>query len=299
MLIGINKAGNSLVSFAADLNNRIDTIPFEVNEVKKVGELIAKGEAALNITIDSADKLAENSAGSFHIAQILCHEMCLNEGITEKVDNKRKIETSIEVVKERVLSVLSRAFLTRSIEFVRGRRFRREGRAPYLHLLYWLRQSEEWTCSIDQILANNPKIRGSLGQVIDKGHLSDFLEENAELRDLFHYDSYTRVLAVEDPKFMYFLRNLLWSKFVRNVGFISVEFRSKYDFALSFAGEVRPIAEKLAAALNDYQLEVFYDKDDEHRILANDVEKYLAPIYRSSAICCRSFEQRILEKDLN
>ena len=56
--------------------------------------------------------------------------------------------------------------------------------------------------------------------------------------------------SVEDPKFMYFLRNLLWSKFVRNVGFISVEFRSKYDFALSFAGEVRPIAEKLAAALN-------------------------------------------------
>ena len=96
MLIGINKAGDSLVSFAADLNNRIDTIPFEVNEVKKVRELIAKGEAALNITIDSADKLAEDSAGSFHIAQILCHEMCLNEGITEKVDNKGKSKPALK-----------------------------------------------------------------------------------------------------------------------------------------------------------------------------------------------------------
>lgn len=30
---------------------------------------------------------------------------------------------------------------------------------------------------------------------------------------------------------MYFMRNLLWSKFVKEVGFISVEFRSKYDVA--------------------------------------------------------------------
>lgn len=31
VLVGINKAGDSLVSFAADLNNRIDTIRFEAN----------------------------------------------------------------------------------------------------------------------------------------------------------------------------------------------------------------------------------------------------------------------------
>jgi hypothetical protein len=54
---------------------------------------------------------------------------------------------------------------------------------------------------------------------------------------------------VEDPKLMYFLRNLLWSKFVREVGFISVEFRSKYDFALSFPGEQRRVAEALAKSL--------------------------------------------------
>ena len=30
-------------------------------------------------------------------------------------------------------------------------------------------------------------------------------------------------------------------------------------------------------------MEVFYDKDEEHRIMANDVEAYLAPIYRTEA----------------
>jgi hypothetical protein len=42
VLIEINKAGDSLVHFAADLNNKIDTIHFEVNEVTKVRELIHK-----------------------------------------------------------------------------------------------------------------------------------------------------------------------------------------------------------------------------------------------------------------
>ena len=40
VLIGINRAGDSLVHFAADLNNRIDTIHFEVNNKAKVRELI-------------------------------------------------------------------------------------------------------------------------------------------------------------------------------------------------------------------------------------------------------------------
>jgi hypothetical protein len=40
-------------------------------------------------------------------------------------------------------------------------------------------------------------------------------------------------------------------------------------------------------------MEVFYDKDEEHRILANDVEDYLAPIYRSEA----RFVIALLSKD--
>src|SRR5215467_1260195 len=65
-----------------------------------------------------------------------------------------------------------------------------------------------------------------------------------------------RVLGVEDPKFMYLLRNLLWSKFVKQVGFLSIEFRSRYDFGLSFAGEDRSIAEKLSSALQEAEMEV-------------------------------------------
>jgi hypothetical protein len=210
VLIGINKAGDTLINSAPDLNNRIDTIHFEVNDLDKVKQLIKKGEEALNVKIEFADHLARDASGSFHMAQILCHELCLRSDISERSDVPIRLETSVESIKARVLDELSRTFKSRAIEFARGRRFRREGRAPYLHLLDFLRESNEWTCSIDQLLASNPSIRGSLGQVVDKGHLRDFLNENHALRDLFHYDSVTRVLAVEDPKVMYFLRNLLW-----------------------------------------------------------------------------------------
>lgn len=213
--------------------------------------------------------------------------------ITECQERPTKLETSIEKIKDRVLNELSRTFRARAVSFARGRRFRREGRAPYLHLLRYLITSNEWTCNVDEVIASNSRIRGSLGQVIDKGHLESFLKEDKNLQDLFHYDSYTRVFAVEDPKLMYFLRNLLWSKFVREVGFISVEFRSKYDFALSFAGEQRAIAKLLSESLQDHELEVFYDKDQQHMILAADVEQYLGPIYNSEA----RFVIALLSKD--
>jgi hypothetical protein len=35
--------------------------------------------------------------------------------------------------------------------------------------------------------------------------------------------------------------------------------------------------------LEDAQIEVFYDKNERHRILAADVEEYLRPIYQSEA----------------
>lgn len=283
VLIGINKAGDSLVHFAPDLNNRIDTIRFEANSLDKIMELIRKGEVALNISIGAADKIAEDAGGSFHLTQILCSELCISSGVSERCEDKKEIDTSLESVKERVLAELARTFSDRAIKFARGKRFRRIGRAPYLLLLRWLAESEHGALSIDQALMAHPQSKGSVSQIIDKDWLQNFLSEEDELQDLIHYDGYTKQLAIEDPKFIYFIKNLLWSRFVKEAGFVTIEFDSKYDFALSFAGEERPFVEKVRDILVDNEIEVFYDLDEQHRILASDVEEYLAPIYRSEA----------------
>ena len=200
IVVGINKAGDSLVRFAADLNNRIDTIRFETNPDELVQELVEKGERSLNIKINAKGDLVTDCHGSFHIAQMLCHEVCLSAGVLEASDQPNALDVSLELVRERVLNELGRAFWEHARKLATGPRLRREGRAPYLHMLRWLAESEDWSLQLDQALAQHPDHRGSVGQVIDKGYLEEYLASNQELQEVIHYDPSTRMLGIEDPK---------------------------------------------------------------------------------------------------
>jgi len=302
VLIGINKAGDQLVRFAHDLGMRIDIFKMEANPPEKIEELILKGEAALNVAIRDKAGVATRAQGSFHVAQVLCHSLCLEAGATETKAETVEIDQSVDVVIERVMSDLSRAFMAPAIEFARGSKIRREGRAPYLHILKWLSTSEDWSLELEEAIRMHPEHKGSIGQVIEKGHLETLLREKDDvLGPYFHYEASTRVLSVEDPKMIFFLRNLVWREFARKVGFSSDRFKGIYDFALSFSGADRTVAERLFEILSEREVVVFYDKNEQHRIVARDIEEYLAPIYRSEAtyvlpLLSREYPKRIWTK---
>lgn len=283
IVIGINRAGESLLKFASDLSSRVDTIKFEANPESKLIELINKGEKALNININTKEEIVENAYGSFYIAQMLCHQTCLTDEILNTLSEYKKIEISFELVKSQVLDELYRKFFEIARKFATGPRLRREGRAPYLHLLYWLADSKEWSIQLDQIMATHPDQKGSISQLVEKGYLENHIKDNEDVANILHYDTQTHILNVEDPKFIFFIRSLLWSKFAKQVGYLNLEFKSKYDFALSFAGENRNLAQNLYDKLVENEMEIFYDKNEQHRILAANVEDYLGPIYRSEA----------------
>ncbi|MDH4471744.1 MAG: hypothetical protein QE487_04005 [Fluviicola sp.] len=283
ILIGINKAGDSLVKMAADLNNRIDTIGFERNPDEKIEHLISQGEEALNISFNIKTEIVELAKGSFHIAQYFCSEICTLGGILESSDVIKSAEISVEVIKQKVLDEFGRIFYNKAKSFATGTRLRREGRAPYLHLLYWLSQSDDWTIQMDDIVRAYPEHKISISQIVDKGHLETVIREDKSIQDVIHYDTNSRILSVEDPKFMFYIRNLLWSKFSKQIGYLGFQFTSKYDFALSFAGENRDLAERINKVLLDNHIAVFYDKNEQSRILAENVEDYLAPIYSTEA----------------
>ena len=107
---------------------------------------------------------------------------------------------------------------------------------------------------------------------------------STEIQAVLHFDENSGVLVIQDPQFIFYIRNLSWPQFAEEVGFISLEFPGRYDFALSFAGSDRDIAEALFEHLQSYEVEVFYDRNEQHRMLAEDVEEYLAPIYSSDAL---------------
>lgn len=286
ILVGINKAGQQLVRFAHDLGLRIDVFRLEANPVEKIEELITRGEEALNVKIVNSEKVAERAQGSFQIAQLLCHKLCVLSHVTETQDQTITLSLPLDVVVEDVMVDLSRQFKEAAVTFARGSKLRREGRAPYLHILRWLAESDEWSLDLSEALTAHPEQKASIGQVLEKGHLIALLEDKDKkliLDPYFHFEPSTKILSVEDPKLIFYLKNIVWRAFTRQVGYTADYFEGAYDFALSFAGSEREYSERLYELLVAREVSVFYDKAEQHRIIAENVEEYLAPIYRSEA----------------
>jgi hypothetical protein len=282
IIVGINRAGDSLIEYAPDLANRVDTVRFEVEPDEKVKQLLTQGEDAFNVAIEARDKIVEGAQGSFYLAQLLAHDLCVEAGVTEAPEERAILTTPYATVRREVMERQERRFGRPIMDFVRGSRFRPGGRANYLHILSWLKDAQSWAISLPEEMARHTTEKASVGQVVDKGYLAA-ATGSEEIAKLFHFDATTKVLSVEDPQLVFYLRNLDWAEFVRRSGFTRVDVEEEYDFALSFAGEDRAFAERLNDHLSDKGATVFYDMAERHRILANDLEQFLGPIYRSKA----------------
>jgi hypothetical protein len=301
IILGINRAGDNLIRFAADLVNRIDIVRFETEPDGKIQELIEKGSQILRINIPVKDEIIADVRGSFYLTQMLCREICVTRQILQAQKEPVTLEVSYKAIQSQVWDRLDLAFGKRCKSFCIGPKIRKQGRAPYLHILKWLADAKSWTLDLRDAMRNNPASRGSVGQVLDKGFLGAWINKDEEIRQVLHFAQEADLLTIDDPLFLFYVRNVPWREFARELGFVSVAFERRYDFALSFAGSNREVAELLFAGLTDHQVEVFYDKNEQHRFLAQDVEEYLRPIYQSEAqfvvvLLGRDYPKRIWTK---
>lgn len=282
VIIGINEAGRSLVEAAPDLANRMEVIRFEVEPNTKIAQLVSAGENAFNVGIEATQHIVDNARGSFYIAQLLCWDACVEAGVLERPDKLVTISTSYAAVQRRVVARQKERFGDAVKAFARGTKFRPGGRAPYMHILKWLAESDSWSVHIPDEMRKHPTEKASVQVVHDRGYLASLCDQHA-IAKLVHFDTNTDVLSVEDPMLVYYLRSISWAEFVREVGFTKVDYDENYDVALSFAGEDRAYADHLRDALEDLGHAVFYDMAEQHRILGEDVEAYLGPIYNSGS----------------
>ncbi|MEW7864480.1 TIR domain-containing protein [Aeromonas diversa] len=284
ILIGISDAGKSLINLADDIVNRVEVISFETNSDHKIDELISLGEEKLNISFNTKEEIIESSNGSFFLAQLLCYHCCIEaEQIQQAIGQRKQIEISFETIKYKVFAQLSKKFHDRTVVFCQGGKLRPEGRAPYLNILYHLSKAPEWTLDLRQLIRQESELKGSISQVVSKGYLVDLYNKSVSIQEVIYYDTDGSKLTIQDPQYIYYLRNIKWHTFAREVGFTTLEFPKTYDFALSFSGDERDIAEQLFESLIDRDVAVFYDKNEQHRIIANDVKEYLGPIYDSES----------------
>jgi len=279
IIIGINKAGKKLIDFGLDLATRIEVIQFEQNSHEKIGELVKKGEDVLNIKLSCRSGVVSNANGSFYVAQALCSLACITAEVFTRCDMVRTVDVDISDVVKAAMRQFDNKFHDVVQRFVRGPRFRRNGRAPYFHLLRWLGESKSLSIDVANEMNRHPIQKPSVGQILTKGYLKDLILR--EFSDLLFISG--GVLIANDPMLVFYLSNLDWGKLRKEVGYADVEDRYEYDVALSFAGEDRKIASALNDQLSKEGLSVFYDQDFQADILAANVKKYLKPIYESVA----------------
>jgi hypothetical protein len=208
IILGINRAGDSLIRFAADLVNRIDIVRFEAEPDEKIAEVIGLGCNALRIDLPVKDEIVADVRGSFYLTQMLCREICVNFGVLEAQEEPRLLGVSYEAIRSNVWDRLALAFKRRCENFCRGAKIKKEGRAPYLHILNWLASGETWTLDLREAIRNNPDLRGSVGQVVDKGFLKSLIDGDDEIRQILHYTEDAELLTIEDPQFLFFIRNI-------------------------------------------------------------------------------------------
>jgi hypothetical protein len=133
IILGINEVGKSLINFAPDLVNRIDIIRFENSPDEKVLELVEKGEAELNILIDTKKEIVREANGGFYIAQMICSEICQRENLLETSPQLRTLSTSFEGIKSAIWKRLSDKFY--GLQVVRFRSPLQTGKACSLSAL--------------------------------------------------------------------------------------------------------------------------------------------------------------------
>lgn len=118
--------------------------------------------------------------------------------------------------------------------------------------------------------------------MLKNGYLATLVGD-PEISKLLHFDPLTKVLSVEDPQVVFYLKNLDVDAFAKRAGFRKINHVTEYDVALSFAGEDRPFARSLNDFLEDADLSVFFDETEAARILGEDLEELFGPIYESEA----------------
>ncbi len=282
VIIGINDAGKSLIDSSPDLSNRLEVIRFTMEQDAKIEELVTAGERAFNVSLSAKQLIVKKAAGSFYIAQMLCLSACVEAELIERPDEHAEVSTSYVAIQRTVVEKQRDRFGDTVRNFARGPRFRQNGRAPYLHVLKWLADSESWSITITDELRNHPNEKASVLPILNRGYLQALVAKPA-ISELLHFDMNTTILSVEDPMLTFYLRAISWSEFVRDVGFTKVDYEENYDIALSFAGEDRVYAHALHDGLQNLGHTVFYDEAEQHRFLGKDIKGYLGPIYESGS----------------
>lgn len=219
-LIGISPIGASLLKGAHDLAGRFSTVYIGRQPDEKIDALIAKGEAIANVAFPDRSMIVNEAAGSFYVAQALCYEACLQQGVrTVQAESRQLDAVHPASIIARLHGQLSQKY-HESLCALASLDTRPPPRGAALSLLWLLHESTNKSVSVSSASYAYPALAEAFEWLME-GHLSRRIHEHQDLRSWFYYRDEAAILSIDDPQLDFFLRHLNWRDFIRQTGHIS------------------------------------------------------------------------------
>lgn len=286
VIIGINKVGSELIFLVHDIAKRCGIHRVLPANAEGITNLINKGEERLNIKINDDGAILAESSGDYWLAQLLCQSVCMMNDVIETCDVKKTLDIDIRNLRLKLVSRLENNYLDPVKEFCRGRRFRASN-DPYYKLLKTISAQNSSIVDLNELANANPEVKGSINN-IKEYRINTLLESKPICERYFYYNSQTKNFAIEDPALFYYLKHLDWDALRKDCGFRDSKEDYEFDFAISFAGENRALAEAITDLLQLLDCTVFYDKHFEANYLGKTWSKQFNEIFsqKSRLVIC-------------
>jgi hypothetical protein len=222
VLVGIPGTGQHLIADSFDLAGRVDIFTLDKVKDEAILKMIAKGEQALNVSLDSKDDLVRAASGSLHVAQILCYEVCIQAGIFAKQPRRTPILSDVDAAVARALQDMGTKFRDLIVAFESaggedddiGRR-----------LLQELARSPEGSLALRQLSATRPDLADGIWRFIHGNFIAQVRAAFPAYERHILYDDEAARLTFDDPQLAFYLKATIGGN--RNRVFVSYSHRDE------------------------------------------------------------------------
>lgn len=286
-LVGIAKTSEAILGQDPELAIRNDTWHIERQSDNFMRHLLQKGEKALNVQFDpdSIDIAITAAQGSPSIFQAICRIACVEADIFETCTDTVPVAVDLPLIRSAVVRQYDGRYLSKLVSLARGRRQARSVHDTYFSIVDYVARSRKVQISQDELYhkivgsedaRSKSRIRNSFYRAMKS--LPTVIEENG-LADILIFENGT--LTIDDPVLRFYLDHLDFSRVRSQVNIRRIGY--EYDVAVSFAGQDRPIVERLVSEVQNRGMEVFYDFDEQAMLWGKDLRKELARVYGEDA----------------
>ncbi|MCM3883112.1 TIR domain-containing protein [Frankia sp. R82] len=212
VIIGIPETAASLVSASFDVANRIRVFRLGPASRKQIGELIAKGEGALNISFKNKKQIIRTSAGSLITAQSLCSHLAALAGVEETMPEQTVVQTDLHAVRAQVADELRIKYRAAVYEFAA---MDAPNEATCVDLLLEIGRTDDGVVALDNARTQSLSLMMALKRI---GPTAGQDPPESLLARHFFYDARSNRVMADDPQLLFYLRQLRRDTLMSEVG---------------------------------------------------------------------------------